>query len=205
MRKFLISGVSLLLSACAGFHLAGSRPLPPELQTVYIDVIAPYQVSEPPVEVALRTLIQRRGGTVLDHADGASAVIRLSNISETEQTLAIGTDGKALEYQLLTTMNYTVFNGNRILVAPDTIAASRIYSFNPLQVLANDAEEAHLREYIQQDMADLLLLRFDAVLSHPAVNAAPAAVPAAAAAPAEAPVKAGVAAPAGSPDAAPAH
>ncbi|MGH8506194.1 MAG: LPS assembly lipoprotein LptE, partial [Stenotrophobium sp.] len=173
----------------AGFHLAGSRPLPPALQSVYIDVIAPYEVSEPPVEVALRALIQRRGGTVLDHANGASAVIRLSNISETQQTMAVGPDGKALEYQLLTSVNYTVFNDKQLLVAPGVITSSRVYSFDPTHVLANDAEEAHLREYIQNDLADLLLLRFDAVLSR--TDTAPAPVTA-------------VAVPAGSPGAAPA-
>ena len=191
-----------MLSACAGFHLAGSRPLPPALQTVYIDVVAPYRVSEPPVEVALRALIQRRGGTVLDHANGASAVIRLSNISETKQALAIGLDGKALEYQLLTSVDYTVFNGKQILVPPSTISESRVYSFDPQQVLANDAEEAHLREYIQNDLADFLLLRFDAVMSHQPVSASelPAVV-----VPVNAPAIKPADAPAGSPDAALAH
>ena len=202
MRIVLILSAALLLSAGGGFQLAGIRPLPPALQTVYIDVVAPYRVSEPPVEVALRALIQRRGGTVLDRADGASAVIRLSHISETKQALAIGLDGKALEYQLLTSVDYTVFNGNQILVPPSTISESRVYSFDPQQVLANDAEEAHLREYIQNDLADFLLLRFDAVMSHQPVSASelPAVV-----VPVNAPAIKPADAPAGSPDAAPAH
>ncbi|HWU68884.1 MAG TPA: LPS assembly lipoprotein LptE [Stenotrophobium sp.] len=188
MKVLAAIGLTLILSACAGFHLAGSRPLPPALQSVYIDVIAPYEVSEPPVEVALRALIQRRGGTVLDHENGASAVIRLSNISETQQTMAVGPDGKALEYQLLTSVNYTVFNGKQLLVAPGVITSSRIFSFDPTHVLANDAEEAHLREYIQNDLADLLLLRFDAVLSRAdqapvTATAVPAGSPGAAPAP----------------------
>ncbi|MGH8539732.1 MAG: LPS assembly lipoprotein LptE [Stenotrophobium sp.] len=189
-----------MLSACAGFHLAGSRPLPETLQSVYIEVIAPYQVSEPPMEVSLRTLLQRRGGTVTDHADTAKAVIRLSNLNETRQVLSIGTDGKVLEYQLLTTVNYEVFKGDRILVPPDTLRASRSYIFNAQQLLANNAEEAELRQYIQNELAQLLLLRMEAVLDHPA-NQVPAVVPAAAV-PA-APVKP-VDAPAGSQGAAPA-
>ncbi|WP_238388270.1 LPS assembly lipoprotein LptE [Sinimarinibacterium sp. NLF-5-8] len=151
------------LSAC-GFHLAGARALPEPLQRVYIDVIAPYRVAKPPLETALRAILQRRGAQILGHAEPDATVIRLSQIEETRETLSIGMDGKALEFRLITSAHYQAFRGNQQLIAADSIRLTRDYSFQPTQVLAKEAEEARLREFIQSEMAELILLRMDAQL-----------------------------------------
>lgn len=165
MRVALAVLLAALLTGC-GFHLAGSRPLPGPLQSTYIDVVVPYHVSEPPMEVSLRTLLQRRGGHVQSSASSADTVIRLSDLKESRLVLSIGTDGKVLEFQLVTSVTYQVSSGGKVLMPPDTLSLSRSYSFNAEQVLAKDAEEARLREYIQRELAELLLLRMEAVLSH---------------------------------------
>jgi LPS-assembly lipoprotein len=181
LRVFSIVFATLL--AGCGFHLAGSRPLPESLRSTYIEVIAPYRVSEPPLEVSLRSLLQRRGGVVLDSAGAAKAVIRLSDLNESRQVLSIGTDGKVLEFQLVTRVTYQVNSGDKVLMPPDSLSLSRSYSFNAQQVLAKDAEEARLREYIQHELADLLLLRMESVLGRqsgllPAPPGSPVTVPA---------------------------
>lgn len=170
----------LLLSAC-GFHLVGSRPLPAPLQVVFIDSTQPYRVSEQPVETALRSLLQRRGGQVLDGVDAGASVIKLSNISESRQVLSIGTDSKVLEFQISATVSYQVFNGNKVLVPMDTVSMSRSYSYNPQTALAEEIKEAKLREYMQSELAELVMLRLDAALT-PRADA-PAASPGATPAP----------------------
>lgn len=167
MRIALAALLATLLAGC-GFHLAGSRPLPEPLKSAYIEVVAPYRVSEPPLEVSLRNLLQRRGGHVRNSAAGAGAVIKLSDLNESRLVLSIGTDGKVLEFQLVTSVTYQVNAGDKVLMPPDTLSLSRSYSFNAEQVLAKDAEEARLREYIQSELAELLLLRMEAVLGHSA-------------------------------------
>lgn len=178
MRVLIAALLAALLSGC-GFHLAGSRPLPEPLQSTYIDVVVPYRVSEPPMEVSLRTLLQRRGGHVKSSASSAATVIRLSDLKESRLVLSIGTDGKVLEFQLVTSVTYQVTAGGKVLMPPDTLSLSRSYSFNAEQVLAKDAEEARLREYIQRELAELLLLRMEAVLGHVSQgqDAAPSAPP----------------------------
>ena len=156
---------ALLLAGC-GFHLAGNRPLPAELKSVYIDVVAPYRVSEPPLETSLRNILLRRGGRVAGNPDDASTIIRLSELSETRSVLSIGADGKALEYQLVTSVHYLVTSGGKALLPPDTLSASRDYSFNAQQVLAKEAEDSRLRDYIQNELAELLLLRLEAQFAH---------------------------------------
>ncbi len=176
MRAF-VAIAALLLSAC-GFHLAGSRPLPEPLKSVYVDMDLPYSVSEPPVEAALRARLVRRGATVTRTQDEATCTVRLRDLNEKREVLSVGPDGKALEFLLTTTVRYEVLGKDQVLLPSDTLTVSRDYFFNAQQVLAKEAEEARLRDYIQSALADLLMLRLEARLNvadaHGTDSAAPA-------------------------------
>jgi len=156
----------LLLAAC-GFHWAGSRPLPPALSSVYIDVVTPYRVSKPPLEQALGTRLQRRGARLSSTLGAARTILRVSELKETREVLSVDPFGKAVEYKLTTRATYQVVEGGTVLVAPDTIQVSRDYSFNAQQVLAKEAEELRLQTFMQDELAELLLLRIEAVLAAP--------------------------------------
>lgn len=159
--------LALLLAGC-GFRPAGSRPLPEALQAVHIDVVAPYRVSEPPLETSLRALLQRRGARILDDASGGTAsVLKLSALEERREVLSVGTDGKVLEFQLITSVRFELHRGGQVLVPPDQLTVTRDFSFRPQQVLAKEAEEAQLRAFIQNELAELLMLRIEARLNAP--------------------------------------
>jgi LPS-assembly lipoprotein len=179
-----------LLAAC-GFHLAGNRPVPPALDSVYIDMVQPYRVGTPPLETALQSKITARGGSVKSHIADAKSVLRLTELSETREVLSVGPDGKANEYRLVTTVTYELHSGGQSLVAPEQQGISRSYSFSLDEILGKEAEEARLRSYMQDELAALILLRIDAALrqapppaaqppeptaSPPVVPTAPAAV-----------------------------
>lgn len=180
MKRHPAIQLALTLALCAlvtacGFRLAGNRPLPEPLKSVYIDVVAPYRVSEPPLEAYLRSSLLRRGGQVHGKAGEGVTMIRLSDLAETRTVLSLGPDGKALEYQLTTRVNVQVMLGQKMLLPPDMLSASRDYSFNAQQVLAKEAEEARLRDFIQAELAELLLLRLETALARPAPAEGPKA------------------------------
>ena len=153
-----------VLSGC-GFQLAGTRPLPEPLKTVFIQMDSPYRVDEPPLQTALRRELGRRGAKVEARAENALTHIRLSQLREQRETLSIGSDGKALEYRLVLSVHYEVRRGTQTLVPGNELTVRRDYSFSADQILAKEAEENQLREYIQTEMAELLMLRIDAVLA----------------------------------------
>ena len=175
MARWIALGMGLLLAGC-GFHLAGKRPLPPTLGSVYIDSVTPYQVSEPPLETALRAGLRRRGAVVAGEADKAKTIVRLSELKDRREVLSVGPDGKAIEYLLVSSVRYEVISEGRALLPPDTLSASRDYSFQPQQVLAKEAEEQRLREYIQGELAELIMLRLEAKLARAGDPATPADV-----------------------------
>ncbi|MDP9139830.1 MAG: LPS assembly lipoprotein LptE [Pseudomonadota bacterium] len=154
---------ALFVGAC-GFHLAGTRPLPSALQLVYIDVVAPYRVVQPPVESALRAILQRRGAEVRGDRGAGITDIRLTQLNESREVLSVGINGKAIEFRLVTSVQYQIFRDGKSLVEPGALRVTRDYSFQPEQVLAKEAEEARLRDFIQTEMAELMLLRLEAQL-----------------------------------------
>lgn len=166
-----------LLSAC-GFRLMGDRPLPELLDVVFIDVEAPYRVREPPVETHLRALLQRRGAKMRSRAEEGVTAIRIQDLTTVREVLSVGSDGKALEFLLRTTVTYRVERDGAVLVPNDFLEISRDFSFNADQVLAKDAEEARLRAYIQTELAELILIRLEARLGRIIVPS-PGVVPAA--------------------------
>ncbi|WP_240954363.1 LPS assembly lipoprotein LptE [Solimonas marina] len=136
------------------------------MKKVYIDTTIPYSVTEPPIETQLREILQRRGAEVAKDASADVTTIRLSNLKEAREVLSMGTDGKAIEFRLVTRVHYEVFRGKQTLVTPGDIVATRDYSFEPDQVLAKEAEEQRLREFIQSQLAELLMMRIDAALTY---------------------------------------
>lgn len=172
--KFALALSALLLAGC-GFHLAGSRPLPQSLESVYIDVVTPYHVSKPPLEAALRTRLLRRGAQVTGNAGTATTTLRLTDLHESRQVLSVDPFGKAVEYQLTTRVRFELLGSSQVLIPGDTLQVSRDYSFNAQQVLAKEAEETRLQAFIQDELAELLLLRIEAVLKRPV--AAPVIAP----------------------------
>lgn len=161
-------GSALLLGGC-GFHPVGSRPMSPSLQSVYVELIDPYRVTKPPVEEALKTRITRGGGVVKSKSEEAATVLRLSDLREAQEVLSIDNDGRAIEYRLLTRVTFEVrrvVDGKaEVLVAPESQTVSRDYSFSAQQILAKEAEEARLRRYIQDELAERVMLRVEARLS----------------------------------------
>ncbi|WP_293396346.1 LPS assembly lipoprotein LptE [Nevskia sp.] len=185
IHRLLIGFAATGLLAACGFHPVGSRPMPPSLQSVFVELVDPYRVTTPPVEEALKARIARGGGVVKSKADEAETVLRLSDLREAQEVLSIDNDGRAIEYRLLTRVTFEmrkVVDGKaEILIAPEMQTVSRDYSFSAQQILAKEAEEARLRRYIQDELAERVLLRVEARLSaidpglaHPAEAGKPA-------------------------------
>ncbi len=169
------------LSGC-GFKLIGSGGLPPELASVYVDMALGYRVAEPVIETALRSKLLQRGARIASKSDRADTEIRLSDLDERRETLSIGSDGKALEYRLVIGVRYELLQNGIALLPAANIAVSRDYSFQLDQILQKELEEEQLRDYIQNELAELVLLRITTGLaaqrrSEPAPQVVPASDP----------------------------
>lgn len=171
----MVVAVVALVTAC-GFQLRGGRALPDALRSVFIEVEQEYRTLEPPIVAALRGALRARGAEVQRKARDAQARLVITRLDEQRQVISVGPDGKAIEYELTTTIAYTVRSGGEVILPQQSLSLSRDYSFNADAVLAKEAEERQLREAMQTELAELMLLRLEASLMGPppAGNATPA-------------------------------
>ncbi|GAC1634318.1 MAG: hypothetical protein NVS9B10_30320 [Nevskia sp.] len=168
--------------AGGGYPPPGHRPLPKPLNSVYVELVDQYHVTAPPLQTALQVRLARSGGAVKSKAEDAETVLRLSDLSEGREVLSIGPDGRAIEYRLLTRVTYSLrTREGEVLIAPESQTVSRDYSFSAQQILPKESEEARLRGYIQDSLAELVLLRLELALSQSrpglALPAEPATTP----------------------------
>lgn len=172
--RLAVALLPALLGAC-GFHWAGSRPLPPALSSVYIDVVTPYRVSKPPLESALSSRLLRRGARLAGSLGAARTILRVTELKEAREVLSVDPFGKAVEFTLTTRLTYELIETGAERLPTDTLQVSRDYTFNAQQVLSKEAEESRLQAFMQDELAELLLLRLEARLA--AAPATPAGAP----------------------------
>lgn len=166
--RWLLASVAVMLAAFlggCGFHLPSQTPVPLALQSVYIDVASRYHVEVPPLERALAKRLRRRGSRVVSSPGQARSILRISNLTKSRETAAIGSNGRAVEFRLVTSVTFELESGGKVVLPPQTQSASSEYSFNATQILAAEQEEARLEKYLQGELAEMILLRLDAQLS----------------------------------------
>lgn len=148
-----------LLTAC-GFQLQGSRDLPVPLQRVFIESDAAYSVEEPPVAVALGARLRRQGASVTGDRGRANSVLVIREVEERSEVLSIDRQGRAIEFDIIVSATYLLRAADgRVLVAPETLTSRRALSFPSEQILPKEAEEARLKEFLQSELAELILLQ----------------------------------------------
>lgn len=153
-----------LLAAC-GFKLQGSRDLPVPLQRVFIESEAAYSVDEPPVAVALGARLRRQGASVTGDRGRANSVLVITEVEERSEVLSIDQQGRAIEFDIIVSATYLLRSSDgRVLVEPETLTARRALSFPSEQILPKEAEEARLKEFLQSELAELILLQLQARL-----------------------------------------
>jgi LPS-assembly lipoprotein len=138
-----------LLGAC-GFHLAGRTPLPQSMKTAYV------QATDQQTDFAqsLRKALLTSGARpALDKAT-ASSVVNILKDEVVRRTLSVSALNKPNEYEVTYLVRFSVSAGDKELLAPQEISATRSYSFDETRLLAKEHEEAILRQGMAHDLAD---------------------------------------------------
>ena len=142
-----------LLAAC-GFRLQGSERWPQGWDSYSLDYPSRDTAMQDFVDI-LDEALRRRG---LQPAGTPDFRIRLSQLIDHKSVAAIGTDGKAVEFELTRELRFQI-KGRGWMTPVVSVSASRRLSFDPAVVLAKEAEEERLLEGLSRDLAQMLLLR----------------------------------------------
>jgi LPS-assembly lipoprotein len=142
------------LAAC-GFRLAGGDPLPGILARPYLSEKDPYTDFAREFERQLKT-----SGALLEPIRAKStAAIEVTRDQVEQRTLSVSARNIPTEYELTYTVTFAVRDADKQLLAPQTIAVSKDFSFVEQELLAKEHEADILRGQMARDLATIAMRR----------------------------------------------
>ncbi|MDQ7015274.1 MAG: LPS assembly lipoprotein LptE [Gammaproteobacteria bacterium] len=166
------AGVLLLfLLVGCGFHLRGfdarRAALPSEMARTFLQALPGSLIAD-----GLRQRLVDSGVLLVEEAELASAVLRLSGERFSRRVLSIDDSGKVGEYELRYQASFVVYQPQlpetvstprqTFSIEAQTLSVERIYQYDVAGVLGKSQEEILLREDMQRDLARLIFYRLQA-------------------------------------------
>jgi LPS-assembly lipoprotein len=153
VRAGVLAACLAVLAAC-GFHLEGRAPLPQSMKAAYV------QATDQQTDFvqSLRKALLTSGAQPAYAKSSASSVVNILKDQVVRRTLSVSALNKPNEYEVTYLVRFSVSAvdkaGEKELLAPQEISATRSYSFDETRQLAKEHEEAILRQAMAHDLAD---------------------------------------------------
>jgi LPS-assembly lipoprotein len=141
------------LTAACGFHLEGRTPLPESMKSAYVQ--ANDQQSD--FVQSLRKALLTSGSRPPPGKDQASAVVYIVKDEVTRRVLSVSIINQPTEYEITYTVRFSVSAGDKELLIPQDVSATRSYSYEESLQLAKEHEESILRQAMAHDLADIVM------------------------------------------------
>jgi LPS-assembly lipoprotein len=143
------------LAAACGFHLEGHTPLPESLRNPYVAT----QDRQSDFVQSLQRALLSNGAHLAPDKDKASATVNILKDNLKRRVVSVSNLNQPNEYEITYTVTFSVSAGERQLLAPQDVSATRVFSFNESQLLAKGHEEDVLRTDMARDLADIVMRR----------------------------------------------
>ncbi len=154
--------VSLLLLSACGFQLRGVTELPRELSPVFVQAPQSSRIRH-----ALTRALHTREVFVTSDPGEAGLHIRILEELSDERVAAVNSQGKVIGTELQYRVRFdAVDGGGAVRVPSQRIALARSYVNPDIEVIGKAEEAQLIRKDMIQDMADRILHRIKAQLSH---------------------------------------
>ncbi len=140
------------LSAC-GFHLEGSAPLPTQVKRPYVEAAD----RQSDFAQSLRRSLLSNGARLQQNKSDSSAVVSILKDSFTRRVLSVSATNQPNEYEITYAVRVSVSAGDKELLPPQDVSATRTYSFTEPLLLAKGHEEDSLREDMANDLAERVM------------------------------------------------
>ena len=157
MKKILLVAFCSVLGAC-GFQLRGQASLP--FETIYIS----FPVGHP-IGTDLKRLIKAGTNTrIVDKAKSAQTTLEIISVVNDKQIMSVSGGGRVREFELRYRVSFRLVDAKGAdLIPTNEIALRRILPYTDAQVVAKEGEEAMLVKEMQNDSAQQILRRLEAV------------------------------------------
>jgi len=154
--RFLLLFILLsMLNAC-GFQLRGALEISPDVAPIYLQINSLFVLGKD-----VKDLLENNDVAIVDDAKQANATLILNNETKQQRVLSVDANGRAREYLLSYTVDYSVQLKNQKAIA-ETLSLKRSLLFDAEAVIAVANESELLYKDMQRDAARLILLKLQA-------------------------------------------
>jgi LPS-assembly lipoprotein len=161
--KRLVCGVmilvSLVLTGC-GFHMRGSmdeKLLPSQLKAIHVE-----GDDRSDIYRLVTTRLRHSGVKLVDNSDEVP-VLNLGNISVSNSAASLDNRSQVVEYVMLFNTDYSITLPHKPL-QKFSARFSRVFLNKSSQALASSREQAQLRNEMEVQTADLILIQLSRVV-----------------------------------------
>jgi len=147
--------VLLMLQSC-GFQLRGALDLSPDISPVYLQQNDAFDLGRD-----IKSILQTNKIAISEYANTANSRLNIVNESRARRVLSVDSNGRAKEYLLTYTVQFTIKIKQQEAVA-ESVSVSRSLLFDPEAVIAVDNEAEVLYKDMKHDAARLILLKLQA-------------------------------------------
>ncbi len=152
LRVICIVATTLALLAC-GWHPRGSGETTLPMRQLRIESAQPGDA----LSAQMRRLLEASGVEVVTGA-GHSPSLHLGAERLTTRKVSLDRRARAAEQEMRVTVGFEVRNADgETVFGPRTIAASRIYAFDPNSIIALQGEEQLIHQELQDNVAGQIL------------------------------------------------
>lgn len=162
-RIALVVGALETIASC-GFHLEGTAAIGRMPATARLESVEPHSDFFAALEDALRS-----GGTRVV-ADDDAAELKILEDTTGQRVLSVSARNIPREYEVYYRITFSLESAEGVLLAPQSLVATRNYTYDETHVLGKSAEEQEVRRAIAADLARQVVRRIAAA---PPVPAAP--------------------------------
>jgi LPS-assembly lipoprotein len=161
---------ALMLTAC-GWHPRGAMQLPPELHSMKVTSASQSAEFEKQLRRALRL-----SGIDFETARGGYT-LQIGPENKRLRNVALDRNARSAEQEMRLTIEFQLIDPDGAIVfGPRQLSASRIYAYDPNQVIAKDDEERLIYQELRDNMVGQMLRQISRIkLNKPAAAPAPAA------------------------------
>jgi LPS-assembly lipoprotein len=150
----LLLAATAVVAGC-GFHLQGRPAYISELESVYLQV--PDRSTDLVRE--LKRSLQVADVRLVSRPEEATAILEIVRDSSGREVESVSAANRPQEYRVFYTATYRVKAGGAVLLTPQNVTRTRIYTWNEIEVLAKDHEETLLRGALAREIAGVIARR----------------------------------------------
>ena len=151
----LFLGALLLVSSC-GFQLRGAVEISQDVSPIYVEANSVFELAR-----EVKSLLASNKIAIADNQNSANAQLTLTNEVKSRRVLSVDTNGRAREYLLSYTVNFSV-KIKQEKVKAETITLTRSLLFDTDAVIAVQNESELLYKDMRRNVSRLILLKLQA-------------------------------------------